>query len=195
MRHRVALPLIPLLLLTLLAGSAGGLPHPVAAQTTVVLVRHAEKAPEPKDDPPLSAAGQARARVLADALRDAGVTAVVTTQLARTRETAAPLATARGLAPQVVGTGGAAGEHASAVAAAVRRQPPGSMVLVVGHSNTVPAIIGALGGPRLPQICDAEYANLYVMTLDARGGARLVRTKYGAADPASPECGASMRMR
>jgi len=194
MRHRVAPPPIALLLLALVAASAGCLPRLATAQT-VVLVRHAEKAPAPKDDPPLSAAGQARARALAEALRDAGVTAVVTTQLARTRQTAAPLATALGLTPEVVRAGGATGEHASAVAAAVRRQPAGSVVLVVGHSNTVPAIIGALGGPRLPQICDAEYANLYVMALDARGGARLVRSKYGAADPASPECGASMQMR
>jgi len=71
---------------------------PLAAQstkqTTVVLVRHAEKAPAPADDPPLTAAGEARARDLWTAVHDAGVDAVITTQFVRTRATAQPTATA-----------------------------------------------------------------------------------------------------
>ena len=66
----------------------------------VLLVRHAEKAAEPTDDPPLTAAGAERAQALATALHDAGVTAIITTQLRRTPATALPLATARGLTPR-----------------------------------------------------------------------------------------------
>jgi len=52
----------------------------------------------------------------------------------------------------------------------------------VGHSNTVPAIIEALGGPRMPDICESVYANLFILVPGA-GEARLVRSRYGAADP------------
>ena len=75
---------------------------PATGVTTVIVVRHAEKADVPGGDPPLSAAGERRSLALLDALREAGVQAVVTTQLQRTRLTAAPLARALGLEPEIV---------------------------------------------------------------------------------------------
>jgi phosphohistidine phosphatase SixA len=147
----------------------------------IVLVRHAEKAAAPSDDPPLTATGVKRAQALAAALRDAGVTAIITTQLRRTRETAEPLASALSLTPEVVTVGGGeAGAHAESVAAAVRRHV-GGVVLVVGHSDTIPAIIAALGGPRLPDICESVFSHLFALVPGA-GEARLVRSRYGAAD-------------
>lgn len=167
------------------------------APTMVLLVRHAEKAVQPADDPPLSEAGTARARALAAALGDARVSAVIVSSRLRTRATAQPLLDTLRLTPEVVPLGGAGAAHVKGVAAAVRRHA-GQVVLVVGHSNTVPAIIAALGGPRLPDICDAAYSNLYVLFLDvpgAPGTARLVRTHYGAADdPAAAGC-AGMQAR
>ncbi|MBI3789961.1 MAG: histidine phosphatase family protein [Gemmatimonadetes bacterium] len=150
-------------------------------------MRHAEKAAQPADDPPLTPAGVARANALAAALADAGVRSILTTQLLRTRETGRPLAAKLGIAPQVVGVTRAAREHARAVADAVREQPAGA-VLVVGHSNTVPLIIEALGGPKLPDICDAAYANLYVVQLHADGKVSLARTEYGARSGGDADC-------
>jgi broad specificity phosphatase PhoE len=167
--------------------SASQPPELTDSASLIVLVRHAEKAAAPSDDPPLTAAGVKRAQALAAALRDAGVTAIITTQLRRTRETAQPLASARSLTPEVVPVrGGEAGAHAEAVAAAVRKHA-GGVVLVVGHSNTIPAIIAALGGPHLPDICESVFANLFVLLPGARE-ARLVRSRYGAADR-NPEPG------
>jgi phosphohistidine phosphatase SixA len=170
--------------------STGGMP-PIATSSApasraangplVILVRHAEKADDSPTDPTLSAAGEARARALADALRDAGVTHVITTQFRRTGLTAAPLARQLGLTPEVVPTQGA-GAHDSLVAAAVRRRGPREVVLVVGHSNSVPSYVAALGGPRMPQICDAQYGNLFVLSL-AGTTPRLVRASFGAPDP------------
>ena len=168
---------------------------PATAGTLVLLVRHAEKAAVPGDDPPLSEAGTTRARALADSLRGVGVTAVIVSPRRRTAETAAPLAAARGLTPEVVPFGASPAEHVQAVAAAVRRHA-GGVVLVVGHSNTVPAIVTALGGPRLPDLCDASYATLFTVRLAASSGAPTVsRSGYGTPDPAGADSCAGMQAR
>lgn len=172
--------LLRCLLLLLLATAAQAGPQ------TVILVRHAEKASEPAGDPGLSAAGQARAEALAAALADAGVDTVLTTQFQRTRATAAPLLAARGLTPTVIDAAGDTAAHVAAVAAAVRES--GGTVLVVGHSNTVPAIVAALGGPALPMLCETSFSHAFVLQgLDATP--RLQRWRYGAADAAAqPGC-------
>lgn len=165
-----------------------------APPLVVVLVRHAERAADPTADPPLSAAGRARAEALAAALDDADLDAVVVTQYKRTRETAAPAAEARGLTPIVIEAGSDTGRHAAEVAAAIRRQLPGSVVLAVGHSNTVPAIIRALGGPALEEICEGEYASFFTLVVPASGSPRLLKTTYGAPDrDAGTPCGRTMR--
>jgi broad specificity phosphatase PhoE len=163
----------------------------VAPATVVLLVRHAERAPG-TGDVPISDQGQARALALAEVGKVAGVSAIITTQFQRTRQTAAPLAEALGITPVVVGTQSEVGKHAADVAAAVRQQA-GKTVLVVGHSNTVSAIVAALGGPKFPDFCDSVYDHLIVMVLDAEGGVRTVRSRFGAATPADSSCSASMR--
>ena len=180
--------MIRTLLLTLLLGAA-----PLLAQqpaTTVILVRHAEKAAAPASDPPLTEAGEARAKALATIARDADVTAIVTTQFARTRETARPAAEALHITPEVVSAGGA--QHAAEVARVVRSHA-GGVVLVVGHSNTIPAIVAALGAPQPAPICDSEYDNLYVVTISAPGAAHVIRARYGEPSPAEAGCGSIMR--
>ncbi|HEY5218814.1 MAG TPA: phosphoglycerate mutase family protein [Gemmatimonadaceae bacterium] len=152
----------------------------VPVATTVIVVRHAEKALEPAKDPPLTAAGQARARALAQALKDAGVSAIITTQFARTKETAAPTAEMLGIKPEIVRAGsGPEADHATAVATAVM-QHAGGVVLVVGHSNTVPDIVAALGAKRPPEICDAEYDRMEIVTIAWGGKATVVTARYGA---------------
>jgi len=170
-----ALPLLAAAPASLASTNDAGMP------ALVVLVRHAEKAASPKDDPPLTKAGKERARALVDALKDTKVTAIITSDAQRTRETAQPLAEALGLKPVVVGLGrSGAKAHAEAVAAELRRLA-GGVVVVVDHSDTIPLIIEALGGPRLPEIASKEYANFFVLT-PGPSGARLVRARYGAPD-------------
>ena len=117
--------------------------------SVVVLVRHREKATSAGDDPSLSDAGHARAAALADALGDAHVTHVITTQFRRTQETAAPLAERLGLRPTVIPIDlSDIRRYVAAVSDSVRRS--GGVTLIVGHQNTVPAVIRALGGPATP---------------------------------------------
>ena len=98
----------------------------------VFLARHTEREWE-GEDPPLTRVGEARAQALAAALRDAGVTAIITTQWQRTRDTAKPLATILRITPEVVPVfEGKAAENSLAVANAVRRHKD-EVVLVVGH--------------------------------------------------------------
>jgi broad specificity phosphatase PhoE len=164
------------------------------APTLVILVRHAEKATQPADDPDLSPAGQARAQALTTTLESSGVDVIITTEFRRTRQTAAPLAAARHLQPLVVQSSDDTAAHARAVAAEIARHP-GHTILVVGHSNTVPAIVAALGGPTLADICEDRFATLLLVSLSPPTVPRLVTATYGAADPPSTTCGGSMRQR
>ena len=162
--------------------SAIGAPVSAGAQPSlVVLVRHGEKQPTPADDPSLSEAGVRRAAALDSALRDLVPSTILVSTRKRTVETAAVVARRSGVTPTVITLDGGGATHIRAVAEAVQRAR--GVVLVVGHSNTVPAIVTALGGPKLPDLCDASYATLFLLT-PARDGvpAQLVRAHYGLPD-------------
>ena len=168
---------------------------PLAAQErapiTVILVRHAEKAEAPAADPPLTDAGEARARILATIARDAGVNAIITTQYLRTRETARPAAEALHIEPEVVSAGGP--RHVQEVARRIMQEHKGQVVLVVEHSNLVPALVSALGATQPPAICDSEYDGLYVVLIPAATASHVIRARYGAPSPVTAGCGTMMK--
>jgi broad specificity phosphatase PhoE len=151
----------------------------------VILVRHAERAAEPAADPGLTPAGEQRAQALAQALAGARVTAILTTQFRRTRDTAAPLARALGIQPQVV-EASRGGAHVQAVADAVRAQT--GTVLVVGHSNTVTAVLAALGGPKLADLCETSFHHAFVLQPTAEPP-RWLQFSYGAPSAVAPAAG------
>ena len=129
-----------------------------AAQPVVVIVRHAEKAANGGNDPDLSSAGSARAEALARILKDSGITAIFTTEFKRTQETAAPTATLIGVTATVV----PAKDTAGLVAKLHQLNGNG---LVVGHGDTIPNIIKALGIDRPINIPDEDYSELLIVTL------------------------------
>jgi phosphohistidine phosphatase SixA len=165
-----------------LGGPRAG-PAPLAAQSTdagrggkvVVLARHAEK--EDGSDPVLSEAGLARARALAHVLSRLPVDAIYTSQFVRTRMTAQPLAEATGVVPEVVDAGDVPGLVERITSGAART------VVVIGHSNTVPAIARALGVPDVPPIPERQYDDLLVVRLSEDGSATLLPLRYGAPTP------------
>jgi len=177
----------PSRLLAALLALACAASHAAAqAPTVVILVRHAEKARGGGDDPELTREGRARARALTDALADTHVDAIVTTHYRRTRETAAPLATIRRITPEVVDLR-QGGDQVGRIAQSVRRHA-GQVVLVVAHAETVSRIIAALGGPRRPDLCEAEYAHLFVLVLRPGAEPSLVHSRYGVPDRPSRDC-------
>ena len=141
---------------------------PAAAQPTIFLVRHAERAdtapgtsPTMAADPDLSDAGRARADSLATALKDAKITAIYATEFKRTQQTAAPLAKALGLTVTIV-------TSKSAPGLIDRLKKSKGNVLVVGHSNTVPEIIKALGVVTTPvTIGDDDFDNMFLVRLSS----------------------------
>ncbi|MDP9193220.1 MAG: histidine phosphatase family protein [Acidobacteriota bacterium] len=160
------------LLAALLATSLAAAPNPV---TTVILVRHAEKASQ-EDDSPLTAAGTERAKELARVLAGVKVDAIYMTQFRRVQDTAAPVAAAFGMTPIVRNTGAT---YAADLAKHIRATHAGQTVLVVGHSNTTINVMKALGASDVASMPESEYDNLFVLT-DVEGAApKVVALRYG----------------
>ncbi|HEY2921419.1 MAG TPA: histidine phosphatase family protein [Candidatus Binatia bacterium] len=128
------------------------------ARPVVVIVRHGEKAANGGTDPDLSSAGRARADALARILKDSGLTAIFTTEFKRTQKTAAPTATSVHVTPTVV----AAKDTAALVA---KLHQLNGNALVVGHGDTIPNLIKALGIDTPINIPDDDYSELLIVTL------------------------------
>ena len=150
---------------------------PATAPLEFVVVRHAEKATDAGDDPPLVGSGHARAAAIAAGLAGAPVVAVYSTDYARTRDTAAPTAAAHDLPV----TPYDARQPAGALAAMLRAAHAGGTVLVVGHSNTVPAIASALCGCEVAAMDESEYDRLLRVRVPPGGPATLVVERQPAA--------------
>jgi broad specificity phosphatase PhoE len=149
------------------------------ATTTVIFVRHAEKASVPADDPGLSPAGQRRVaeltRQLVDADVVAGIDAVYSTPYRRTEETARPVAEALDLP---INTYDAA--DTEAIMEHIVKVHKGKIILVVGHSNTLPLLMANMGASKkVPAIAENEYDNIYVVSIPWFGKTKTIRLRYG----------------
>jgi broad specificity phosphatase PhoE len=160
-----------------------------APYTAAYVVRHAEKAAptgdeEPAGDVPLTAEGERRAQALATLLSDQNVEAVFSTSWKRTRQTACPLAEQLGLEIETY-------SDVEDVAERVASEFKNKTVLIVGHSNTVPSIIEALGGevPRdfAAGIPAEQYDNLFLV-LSNSSGTGVLPVRFGV-PPSTPDGG------
>lgn len=147
------------------------------AQQAVIVVRHAEKADQSADTA-LSAKGRARAKALADLLRAAGVTHIITSEFRRSQETAAPLAKALGLTPEQVPA-----RDLPALVARLHALDPASIVVIVGHSNTIPPMLAVLGWPNTLDLHEGDYDDVFVLAPHPGQRASMVRLKYGQRSP------------
>lgn len=137
--------------------------------SVIAFVRHAEKAVDGTKDPPLNEAGVRRANCLADVLEPFAPTALWATEYTRTQSTLAALAERTGRTVEVFPAGDATGWESRLSGVA-----PGSHVVASGHSNTIPAMVTALGGD--PGALDEhgnidhdEYDRIVFVVLDATG--------------------------
>ena len=158
-----------------LATPGGNALRQATGLTTVILVRHAEKDTTPGDtDPGLTPEGIARAELLASMLGNADVAALYASEFQRTQATLGPLARETGLEVTVHPARDGAG-----LVELLRNRHRGETVVVAGHSNTVPALVEALGAAPVDAIPESDYHNLYVVTV-GEGGAHALRLSFGA---------------
>ena len=149
------------------------------ATTTIIFVRHAEKEQMPPDDPDLSATGRRRVaeltRQLVDADVVAGVDAIYSTPYKRTLQTAQPLADALDLPIRRYDPG-----DNEAVLETILANHKGKIILVVGHSDTIPSLIADLGASKnVPPIAEMEYDNIYIISIPWFGKTKTIRLRFG----------------
>ena len=139
-----------------------------AASPIIFVVRHAEKAAD-GNDPDLSAAGQQRAEGLARILKDAEITAIFTTEFKRTQETAAPTAKELHVSPTVIPA-----DQIFALVEKLRGLKGNG--LVVGHGNTIPDLVKALGIATPVNVPENDYSELFFIILGDKP--QLLRLHY-----------------
>ncbi|MDA0668184.1 MAG: phosphoglycerate mutase family protein [Planctomycetota bacterium] len=188
--------LIPVLLLLMIG--LFSFANPVAGQNPahevnpqqpacVFFVRHAETAADTKSnrDPELSEIGTARAVALADLLEHAGVTHLFASEYQRTQSTLKVLAERTEIEVVIVSAGQMHRQLAD-----LQNLPAGSVAVVCGHSNTVPAMVFGMEGEIEDlkgktvgkQVLEHSAHNrLFLVTLAANPGAavKTLELNYG----------------
>jgi len=149
------------------------------ATTTMIFVRHAEQTDQSAEDPGLSPAGERRVaeltRQLVDADVVAGIDAIYTTPYRRTTDTVRPLADALNLP---INNYDAA--DTEAVLETILKKHKGKIILISGHSNTVPVLIANLGASKkVPPIHHNEFDNIYIISIPWFGKTKTIRLRYG----------------
>lgn len=154
--------------------------RPASAQRAVFVVRHAEKASDSNDPGvPLSQKGRARAKKLAAILEKTGVTAIYSTDTVRTLDTAKPLAQALKITVQKYEATDAQGRpDLLPLAKVLKTEHARDVVLVVGHSNTVPPLLKALGYAEPVEIPADRFGDLFVLVPAGTGPPTLLRLSY-----------------
>lgn len=179
-RTIVRLRLAAVLTVALLPAACAAPPGP---PTTVVMIRHAETT-EAFGEPQLTLEGQARAEALVDAVGDYGVDAIYASQFLRTQQTVQPLANRLNLPVRQITLSPNTRADAEALAAEILRTHRGQTVLVAGHSNTVPALVEALGVDPAGPIAHDEFDSMFIVRVDGAGEPVVARVRYGP-DPAA----------
>lgn len=142
--------------------------------TTIILVRHAEKAKSNDNNPNLSEIGQQRAKKLAKTLKNASINTIYATEFARTQETAKPLSEIINIPIKIIEA-----NSTDKLVNEIQDKHKGENILVVGHSNTLPSIIEKLGNIKIQDLEENEYDNLFILNISKNDRAKLLNLKYG----------------
>lgn len=146
------------------------------AQQVVILVRHAELQGAAMAEPkrlPLSEVGQARAQRLALMLKDSDIGAIYVTDFVRTNKTGEPLARELNKELTVLPKG-----DPQQLVERLRQNHGKQTVLLVGHTDTIPGLLKALGLPGDIKIEPQDYGNIFVVIPKGEGVPTLLRMRY-----------------
>jgi broad specificity phosphatase PhoE len=176
-RRPFLVPIWLSLLLPLVLIGAAIMVYASANTTTIALVRHAERTLGTIEDPPLTQQGELRAeqlaRIFGETKGPGRIHAVYVTQTRRVQQTAAPLAARLQIRPTIVDASDIDG-----LARRLSREHRGAAALVIGHSNTIPALIEKLSGIKVDPIGEQEYDTVYIVSIPSIGKPSLLRMKY-----------------
>ncbi|WP_223606352.1 histidine phosphatase family protein [Chryseobacterium sp. OSA05B] len=162
-----------------------GIPLPSeisSTETVCILLRHAEKE-NVGTDPDLTSAGKLRADELKRLLGNVHIDNIYTTAYNRTRQTALPLAESKGIVIK---------EYAPAATIAATQlfinnilaQNQGKVVVIVGHSNTVPQMVKVLSNNTLNvTISETQFDHIFITKNAAGGSVFAVQKKFGQSTP------------
>lgn len=147
--------------------------------TTIILVRHAEK-DTMKIDPPLKPKGRERAQLLSRMLRESGARSTHSTQYRRTSETVAPLDSLLGITNEVIDADpDSLAAHAAGLVRHLLSAHKGETTVVASHSNVIPLLMQALGIAAPVEIGDADYDNVFIITVGPGAQPALLRLRMG----------------
>jgi len=147
--------------------------------TTVIVLRHAEKE-STGTDPNLDTDGILRAEELSHILGNIAVNAIYSTPFNRTRQTVQPLASAKGIPISEYATSKPYNQLVTEILTTNR----GKVVVIVGHSNTVPEILKVLSNNAFSvNISESQYDNLFIVNLPDSLKPTITPLKYGKRTP------------
>lgn len=133
---------------------------------TFIFMRHAEKVHTLNADPPLTTAGTAQAKAFAEMLKEQSIAAIYSTPYKRTLETAAPLANLKNLTTQLYEP-----LYAFSLLEQLKTQVDSGVVVIVGHSNTIPDMVNALvGREEVAPISEEEYGLVFIVIVPVMPG-------------------------
>lgn len=145
--------------------------------TTFYLIRHAEKESDGGSDPALTEQGIRRAHKWAEVFKHIELDAVYSTDYKRTRDTASVIA--RSQQQEVILYPARDLNYAEFADRNLHKS-----VLLVGHSNTIPAIAnGLVGKESYSELDESNYSMLFIV--DITGTTRTARVMY--IDPQSSD--------
>lgn len=149
-----------------------------SASKVFIFLRHAEKEQNLSADPQLTVQGQQQAVAIANLLKDQKVTAVYSTPYRRTKNTVEPLAAQKGLTTQFYEP-----IKAASLLEQLKAAPDSGVVVFVGHSNTIPAMVNALMGQDVvAPIAESDYGSLFIVNVPAVGAPSLVRLRLSGVE-------------
>jgi 2,3-bisphosphoglycerate-dependent phosphoglycerate mutase len=147
--------------------------------TTFIIVRHGEKENNDKD-PNLSTDGKLRAEALRNMLTNVDVNAIYSTNYKRTRQTALPLATEKGIEIQEY----PAQKPHKLLIEEILTNNLGKTIIIVGHSNTVPGILKSMdSNSQNITINENQFDNLFIVHHSIDGNSKVLNLKYGKSTP------------
>ena len=141
--------------------------------TTFILVRHAEKAKDGTNDPPLNGAGKKRAFLLHETLASTKIDKIVSTPFKRTMATMKHIASNNELEIETYDY------KNEKLLQELIEENSGKTIMISGHSNTTPFLVNQLiGEQKYEQLDDNEYDKIFIVSCTKVGDGNVVIISY-----------------